>query len=113
MGLKLLGGRPAHGTTGHLQRLNKDWEFVSKGTEISVGKFVPEFFTPLALNLQTGVVSTEDIDEIWESGKEEAMEKVRGRANRPARADLSMVDEAEVEKSFWFSRPDGWVINKK
>ena len=43
--------------------VNKDWEFVSKGTEISVGKFVPEFFTPLTLNLQTGVVSTEDIDE--------------------------------------------------
>jgi hypothetical protein len=24
-----------------------------------------------------------------------------------------MVDEAEVEKSFWISRPDGWVINRK
>ena len=63
--------------------VNKDWEFVSKGTEISVGKFVPEFFTSLTLNLQTGVVSTEDIDEIWEdideiweTAKEEAMEKV-------------------------------------
>ena len=22
-------------------------------------------------------------------------------------------DEAEVEKSFWLSRPDGWVINRK
>jgi hypothetical protein len=45
--------------------VNKDWEFVSKGTEIS--------------------------------------------ANRPARADSPMVDEADVEKSFWLSRPDGWV----
>ncbi len=24
-----------------------------------------------------------------------------------------MVDEVEVEKSFWLSRPDGWVINRK
>jgi hypothetical protein len=59
------------------------------------------------------VVSTEDKDEIWETAKEEAMEKVNGRANRPARADSPMPDEAEVEKSFWFSRPDGWVINRK
>jgi hypothetical protein len=26
--------------------VNKDWEFVSKGTEISLGKFVLEYFTP-------------------------------------------------------------------
>ena len=24
-----------------------------------------------------------------------------------------MVDETEVEKSFWLSRPDDWVINRK
>jgi hypothetical protein len=41
------------------------------------------------------------------------MEKVRGRANRQVRADSPMADEAEVEKSFWLSRPDGWVINRK
>ena len=73
---------------------------------------MPEFFTPLTHNLQTGVVSTEDIDEIWEEAKEEAMEKVKGRVNRPSRADSPMVDETEVEKS-WLSRPDGWVINRK
>jgi hypothetical protein len=44
--------------------VNKDWEFVSKGTEISLGKFVTEYFTPLTLDLQTGVVSTEDTGEI-------------------------------------------------
>ena len=91
----------------------RDWEFVSKGTEISLGKFVSEYFTPLTLDLRTGVVSTEDTDEIWKAAKEEAMEKVKGRANRRARAYSPMVDEAEVEKSFWFSRPDGWVINRK
>ncbi len=92
MGLKLLGGGPARGTTGHLQisvcrlqapadtgahntcfqrvqddmskakSVSRDWEFVSKGTEISLGKFVSEYFTeyftPLTLGLQTGVVST-------------------------------------------------------
>ena len=143
MGLKLLGGRPARGTTGHLQnsvcRLQapavtgahntcfqrvqddmgkvrsvcRDWEFVSKGTEISLGKFVSEYFTPLTLDLHTGVVSTEDTDEIWETAKEEAMEKINGREIRRAGADSPMVVEAEVEKSFWLSRPDDWVINRK
>jgi hypothetical protein len=74
---------------------------------------VSEYFTPLTLNLQTSVVSTEDTDEIWETAKEEAMEKVRGRANRPAKGDSPMVDEAEVKRSFWLSRPDGWMINRK
>ena len=91
----------------------RDWEFVSKGTEISLGKFVSEYFTPLTLDLQTGVVSTEDTDEIWETAKEEAMEKINGREIRRAGADSPMVVEAEVEKSFWLSRPDGWVINRK
>ena len=91
----------------------REWEFVSKGTEISLGKFVSEYFTPLTLGLQTGVVSTEDTDEIWEAAKEEAMEKTKGRETRRARADSLMVVETEVEKSFWFSRPDGWVINRK
>ena len=91
----------------------RDWEFVSKGTEISLGKFVSEYFTPLTLNSQTGVVSTEDTDGIWETVKEEVTEKARGKANRQARADSPRVDEAEVEKSFWLSRTDGWVINRK
>ena len=107
MGLKLFRGRPVRDTTGHLQssvcRLQapaatgdhnacfqrvqddmsragsvcRDWEFVSKGTEISMGKFVSEHFTPLTLNSQSVVVSTEDTVEIWESVKEEAMEKAR------------------------------------
>ena len=93
--------------------VNKDWEIVSKGTEISLGKFVSEYFTPLTLDLKTGVVSTEDTGEIWEEAKEEAMEKVRGRATRPARADSPMTDEVVAEKSFWLSRSDGWVVNRK
>ena len=90
----------------------RDWEFVSKGTEISLGKFVSEHFTPLTQDLR-GVVSTEDTEEIWKEAKEEAMDKVNGRANRRVRADSPMVDETEVEKSFWLSRPDGWVKNRK
>ena len=99
MGLKLLGGRPARGTTGHLQSsvcglqdpattgahntcfqwvqddiskarsVCRDWEFVSKGTEISLGKFVSEYFTPLTLDSRSSVVSTEDTDEIWRDGQ--------------------------------------------
>ena len=52
---------------GKARSVCRDWEFVSKGTEISLGKFVSEYFTPLTLDLQTGVVSTEDTDEIWET----------------------------------------------
>ncbi len=93
LGLKLLGGRPVRGTTGHLQRsvcllqvpvvtgvhnvcfqrvqddmykvrtVCRDWEFVSKGTEIALGKFVSEYFTPLTLDFRTGMVSTEDTDD--------------------------------------------------
>ncbi len=59
-----------------------------------------EYFTPLTLDTQSSVVSTEDTDEIWKTVREEAMEKVKGRANRQVRADSSRVDEAEVEKSF-------------
>jgi hypothetical protein len=43
MGLKLLEGRPTRDT------VNRDWEFVSKGTEVSLGNFVSEYFTPLTL----------------------------------------------------------------
>ncbi len=50
--------------------------------------------------METGVVSTEDTDEIWETVKEEAMEKIDGREIRRAGADSPMVDETEVEKSF-------------
>ena len=59
------------------------------------------------------MVSTKDTVEIWETVKEEAIEKVRGRANRSERTDSSTSDETEVEKSFWFRRPDDWEINRK
>ena len=54
---------------------------VWKGTEISLGTFVSEHFTSLTLDLR-GVVSTEDTEEIWKAVKEEAINKVKGRANR-------------------------------
>ena len=28
-------------------------------------------------------------------------------------SDLPLMNEVEAEKSFWFSRPDGWVINRE
>ena len=87
-----------------------EWDFVSKDTEISLGKFVLEHFTPLTLDVQTGVTSDEDTTEIWETTKKESMEKVRGNKNRSERADSPIIDETEVEKSFLFSRPDGWVV---
>jgi hypothetical protein len=98
---------------GKARSVCRDWEFVSKGTEISLGKFVSEYFTPLTLGLQTEMVSTEDTDEIWEATKEETMEKINGREIRRAGADSPMVVEVEVEKSFCLNRPDGWVIKRK
>ena len=50
----------------HSVIVSKDWEFVSKGTEISLGRFVSEYFTSLTLDTKTGVVSDEDTEEIWE-----------------------------------------------
>jgi hypothetical protein len=93
--------------------VTKDWKFVSKRTEISIGKFVSEYFIPLTLDLKTGMVSTEDTGEIWETAKEESMEKVRGRTTWTTRSDSPMTDETEVEKSFWLNRSDGWVVNRK
>jgi hypothetical protein len=89
--------------------VSKEWDFDSKGTEISLGKFVLDHFTPLTLD----VVSDEDIAEIWEAAKKEAMEKVRGNKNRSARAESPMADEKEVEKSFWLSRPGPKVGGKQ
>ena len=130
MDLNLLGGRPSRGTTGHLQSsvyrlqapavtgahnvcfqqvqddmskersVNKDWEFVSKGTEISLGKFVTEHFTSLTLDIKTGVVSDEDTDEIWDVAKEVAIQKVRRNKNRESGGDSLLIDEEEVEKFF-------------
>ena len=68
-----------------------------------MGKFVSEHFTPLTFDVQTGVVSDEDTNEIWETVKKEVIEKVRGNKGRSGRADSPMVDEEEVEKLFWLS----------
>ena len=93
--------------------VSKDWEFVSKGTEISLGRFVSEFFTPLTLDSNTGVISDEDTEEIWGVVKEVVIEKARRNKNKTSGEDLPMIDVREVERSFWFSRPDGWVVNRK
>jgi hypothetical protein len=49
---------------GKVHSVRKDLEFVSKGNEISLRKFVPEYFTPLTLDVQTGVVSVEDTSDV-------------------------------------------------
>ena len=57
--------------------VSKELDLVSKVTQISLGKFVPQHFTSLTLDAQTDVVSDEDTTAIWEVEKEETMEKVR------------------------------------
>ena len=83
------------------------------GTEISLGRFVSEYFTPLTFDIKTGVISVEDLVEIWETVKEAVMEKVRRNKSRSSGGDSIPIDEEEVKKSFWISRPDGWVVNRK
>ena len=57
--------------------VSKEWEFVSIDTEISVGKFVIEYFTLITLERQRqDVVSDEDTVEIWETGREERLERL-------------------------------------
>ena len=58
-----------------------------------------EYFTPLTLDIQTGVVSDEDTDEIWETVKEVEMKKVRGNKKRASGEDSLMVDEEQVGKT--------------
>jgi hypothetical protein len=67
----------------------RDWKFVSKGTEISLGKFVSTYFTPLTLDSRSDVVSTEDTEEIWKAAKEEAMEKAKGKNEQTGEGGLT------------------------
>ena len=92
--------------------VSKDWEFVSKGTEISLGRFVSEYFTPLTLDTNTGVISDEDTTEIWGPVKEVVIENARRNKNRTSGEDSTMIDVVEVERSVWLRRPDGWVVNR-
>jgi hypothetical protein len=56
----------------------KDWDFVSWGTEISICKFLIEYFTPLTLGEQhQGDLSDEDVTEVWLEAKSESSIKVR------------------------------------
>ena len=56
----------------------KEWNFVSRGTELSVGRFLIEYFTPLTLGDQhQGARSDEDVIEVWATAKSATIIKVR------------------------------------
>ena len=56
----------------------KDWDFVSRVTEISVGRFLIGYFTPLTLERQhQSALSDEDVTDVWAAAKLEAIRKVR------------------------------------
>ena len=65
------------------------------------------------LDSNTGVISDEDTAEIWGAAKEVAIEQARRNKNKTSGEDSTMIDVREVERSFWLSRPDGWVVNRK
>ena len=72
-----------------------------------------EHFTPLTLDNNSGVVWGEDTVDIWNTVKQEAIDKVRRTKSGTVQGELPMIDEQEVEKSFWIIRPDDWVVNRK
>ncbi len=87
---------------------------MSKGTEISVGRFLIEYFTPLTLGEQhQGVLSDEDVAEVWLATKSEAISKVRRTKGGTKGEEEHCPETKKVEKTFWLIRPDDWVINKK
>ena len=92
----------------------KDWDFVSKDTKISVGRFLIEYFTPLTLGEQhQGSLSDEDVTDVWVPAKLEAIRKVGKMKGGVKGTEAPNLDKKEVEKNFWISRPDGWVVNKE
>ncbi len=58
-------------------------------------------------------LADEDVTEVWLEAKSEAISKVRRTKGGAKGAEVHCPDEKEVEKTFWLSRLDGWVINKK
>ncbi len=86
---------------------------MSKGTEISVGRVLIEYFTPLTLGENQGDLSDEDVTEVWLTVKSEAIRKVRRTNDGVKGSEAPCPDEKEVETTFCLSRSDGWVINKK
>ena len=64
----------------------KDWYFVSRDMELSVGRFLIEYFTPLTLGEQLqGTLSNEDVTEVWEEAQSETINKVRKVKGGPAK----------------------------
>ena len=58
-------------------------------------------------------LSDKDVTEVWAAAKLEAILKVRKMKGGVKGAEAHNPDEKEVEKTFWLSRSDGWVVNKK
>ena len=74
---------------------------MSRGTKISVGRFLIEYFTPLTLERQhQSALSDEDVTEVWAAAKLEAIRKVRKMKVGVKRAESPNPDEKEVEKTF-------------
>ncbi len=67
---------------------------MSKGTEISVGRGLIEYFTPLTLGEKhQGTLSDEDVTEVWLIAKSETTSKVR----------RTKVPEGRGERDIWRS----------
>jgi hypothetical protein len=103
------------GTARHEQEarsVKRDWDFVSKGTEISLGKFVPEHLTPLTLDLRTGVVLTEETAKIWEAAREEAIENKVRMSGRMWGIDSNDTHKSTFEKIAVMAR-DGTLSRRR
>ena len=78
----------------------KEWDFVSEGTELSVGRSSIEYSTPLTLGGQhQGVFSNEDVTEVWAVAKSETINKVRNLKIGTKGEEVPHPDEEEVDRS--------------
>ena len=75
-----------------------DWNFVSKGKEISVGRVLIAYFTPLTLEEQhQGALADEDVTEVWLAAKSEAISKERRTNKGGAKgAEAHSPDEKDI-----------------
>ena len=51
--------------------------------------------------------------DVWATAKLEPIRKVGKMKGGVKGTETPNLDKKEVEKTFWISRPDGWVVNKE
>ena len=70
-----------------------------EGTEISVGRFLIEYFSPLTLGEHhQGALSDEDVAEVWLAAKSAAISKVRRTKGGAKGAEAHCPDDVNLDR---------------